>query len=44
MSLLNTDLKKCFKFLAARLKSVLPSLIRLQQTSYVQTKYIGEAG
>ena len=44
ISLLNTDLKIFSKALAAKLKSVLPSLITSQQTAYVQNRYIGEAG
>ena len=44
ISLLNTDLKFFSKALAAKLKSVLPSLITSQQTAYVQNRYIGEAG
>ena len=42
--MLNTDLKIFSKALAAKLKSVLPSLITSQQTAYVQNRYIGEAG
>ena len=44
ISLLNTDLKIFSKALAAKLKSVLPSLITSQQTAYVQNRYIGEGG
>ena len=44
ISLLNTDLKMFSKVLAAKLKSVLPSLITSQQTAYVQNRYIGEGG
>ena len=43
ISLLNTDLKIFSKALAAKLKSVLPSLITSQQTAYVQNRSIGEA-
>ena len=32
------------KALAAKLKSVLPTLVTSQQTAYVQNRYIGEAG
>ena len=42
--LLITDLKIFSKALIAKLKSVLPSLIALQQTVYVQNNYIGEVG
>ena len=42
--MLNTDLKIFSKASAAKLKSVLPSLIASQQTAYVQNRYIGEAG
>ena len=42
--MLNTDLKMFSKVLAAKLKSVLPSLITSQQTAYVQNRYIGEGG
>ena len=42
--MLNTDLKIFSKALAAKLKSVLSSLITSQQTAYVQNRYIGEAG
>ena len=41
--MLNTDLKIFSKALAAKLKSVLPSLITSQQIDYVQNRYIGEA-
>ena len=44
ISLSNTDLKIFSKVLAAKLKSVLPSLITSQQTAYVQNRYTGEAG
>ena len=44
ISLLNTDLKIFSNVLAAKLKSVLPSLITSQQTAYVQNRYIGQAG
>ena len=44
ISLLNTDLKTFWKALAAKLKSVLPSLTTLHQTAYVHNRYIGEAG
>ena len=44
VSLLNTDLKIFSKALAAKRKSVLPTLTTLQQTAYVQNRYIGEAG
>ena len=40
ISLLNTDLKIFPKYLAAKLKSVLLSLVDLQQTVYVQNRYI----
>ena len=42
--MLNTDLKIFSKALAAKRKSVLPTLTTLQQTAYVQNRYIGEAG
>ena len=42
--MLNTDLKVFSKALAAKLKSVLPSLITSQQTAYVQNRYTGLAG
>ena len=42
--MLNTDLKIFSKASAAKLKSVLPSLIASQQTAYAQNRYIGEAG
>ena len=38
MSLLNTDLKIVSKALAAKLKSVVASLIASQQTAYVQNR------
>ena len=41
--MLNTDLKIFSKALAAKLKSVLPSLMTSQQTAYVQNRYTGEA-
>ena len=44
VSLLNTDLKIFSKALAAKRKSVLPTLTTLQQTAYVQNRYIDEAG
>ena len=44
ISLLNTDLKVFSKALAAKLKSVLLSLITSQQTAYVQNRCIGDAG
>ena len=42
--MLNTDLDSFSKALAAKLKSVLPSLITSRQTVYVQNRYTGEAG
>ena len=42
--MLNTDLNIFSKVLAAKLKSVLPSLITSQQTAYVQNRYIVKAG
>ena len=42
--MLNTDLKVFSKALPAKLKYIPPSLITLQQTAYVQNRYIGEAG
>ena len=44
ISLLNTDLNFFSETLAAKLKSVLPSIITSQQTAYFQNRYIGEAG
>ena len=44
ISLLNTDLRFFSKALAAKLKSVLPSLLTSEQTAYVHNRYIGEAG
>ena len=41
--MLNTVLEIYSKALAAKLKSVLPSVITSQQIDYVQNKYIGEA-
>ena len=43
ISLLNTDLKIFSKALAAKLKSVLPSLIASHQTAYFQNRDIGDA-
>ena len=43
ISLLNTDLKNFSKALAAKLKSVLPSLIASHQTAYFQNRDIGDA-
>ena len=40
ISLLNTDLKIFKKILAIKLKYILPSLITLQQTAYVQNRCI----
>ena len=42
ISLLNINLKILSEALAAKLKSVLPSRIALQQTVHVQNKHIGE--
>ena len=42
--MLNSDLKIFPKPLAAKLKSVVPSLITSQQTAYVKNRYIGDAG
>ena len=42
--MLNTDLKIFSKALAAKLKSVFPSLITSQQTANAQNRYNGEAG
>ena len=44
ISLQNTNLNIFSKASAAKVKSVLPSLITSQQTTYVQNRYIGEAG
>ena len=40
--MLNTDLEIYSKALAAKLKFVLASLVALQQTAYVQNRYMGE--
>ena len=42
--MLNFDLKIFSKPLAAKLKSVVPSLITSQQTAYVKNRYIDDAG
>ena len=42
ISLLNINLKILSEALAAKLKSVLPSRIALQQRVHVQNKHIGE--
>ena len=44
ISLLNVDQKIISKALAARLKKVLPTLIKPGQTAYVDGRYIGESG
>ena len=42
--MLNADLKRFSKALVKRLKTLLSSLITLQNTAYVQIRHIGEGG
>ena len=42
--LLNVDLKVILKVLASRLKTVLPSIISLEQTAYIRKRFIAESG
>ena len=44
ISLLNVDYKIISKARASRLKQVLPNLISLQQTAYIENRFIGENG
>ena len=44
ISLLNVDLKIISKAFASRLKTVLPSIISLEQTGYIEKRFIGESG
>ena len=43
ISLLNVDYKIISKVVASRVKKVLPNLISLQQTAYVENRFIGES-
>ena len=42
ISLLNLDLKIIIKAFASRLKTVLPSIIFLEQKAYIEKRFIGE--
>ena len=44
ISLLNVDLKIISKALATRLKTVLPSITSLEQTAYIEKRFLGENG
>ena len=44
ISLLNVDLKIILKAFASRLKTVLPSIISLEQTAYIKKQFIDECG
>ena len=43
ISLINYDTKILTKVLAKRLKEVLPSLIKCDQTAYVKNRFLGES-
>ena len=43
ISLVNVDTKIMSKVIATRVKEVLPSIIRYNQTGYVKDRFIGEA-
>ena len=44
ISLLNVDLKIISKTFATRLKTVLPSITSLEQTAYIEKRFLGENG
>ena len=44
ISLLNVDTKILSKVFSNKLKTILPTLISLQQTAYVKNRFIGESG
>ena len=44
ISLLNVDLKITAKVFASRLKTEVPSIISLEQTAYIEKRFISEDG